>query len=127
MILAIVYAILNAADVVIEISVTKMVTEIISVTILAFIAGGITFIYQLERLPLIIAILIHALLLYIDYIVIYFMNGWLISDVVPVLVFTGCFILGFALVWLVIYVTTNVSAARINRKLTDMQLEAEYL
>ena len=122
---AIVYAILNAIGVVSEISVAEMVTGIISATVLAFIAGGISMIYKIERLPISLAALIHAGVLYLDYIVIYLINGWLKGGVIPFIVFTSCFFVGFALVWLIIYLTTKKSTDEVNSALSRVQSEAE--
>lgn len=122
-VLAIVYAVLNAVGV--EISVTEMVMGIISVTVLAFIAGGISMIYKIERLPITLAALIHAGVLYLDYIVIYLINGWLKGGIVPFIVFTSCFFVGFALVWLIIYLTTKKSTDEVNSMLSTMQSEVE--
>lgn len=118
---AILYAVLNATGTVSELSVSKMVIGIISVTVLAFIAGGISMIYEVERLPIAIAALIHAGVLYLDYIVIYLINGWLKEGIVPFVIFTSCFFVGFALIWLIIYLTTKKSADEINSRLKDMQ------
>ena len=122
---AIVYAILNAFGVVSEMSVSEMVTGIISVTVLAFIAGGISMIYKIERMPITLAVFIHAGVLYLDYIVIYLINGWLKDGVIPFIVFTSCFFVGFALVWLIIYLTTKKSTDEVNSMLSTMQSEAE--
>lgn len=122
---AIVYAVLNATGVVSEMSVSEMVTGIISVTVLAFIAGGISMIYKIERLPITLAALIHAGVLYLDYIVIYLINGWLKDGIIPFIVFTSCFFVGFALVWLIIYLTTKKSTDEVNSVLSTMQSEAE--
>ena len=124
-VLAIVYAVLNATGVVSEMSVSEMVTGIISVTVLAFIAGGISMIYKIERLPITLAALIHAGVLYLDYIVIYLINGWLKDGIIPFIVFTSCFFVGFALVWLIIYLTTKKSTDEVNSVLSTMQSEAE--
>ncbi len=124
-VLAILYAVLNALGVVSEMSVTEMVMGIISVTVLAFIAGGISVIYKVERLPITLAALIHAGVLYLDYIVIYLINGWLKGGIIPFIVFTSCFFVGFALVWLIIYLTTKKSTDEVNSVLSTMQSEAE--
>ena len=124
-VLAIVYAVLNATGVVSEMSVSEMVTGIISVTVLAFIAGGISMIYKIERLPVTLAALIHAGVLYLDYIVIYLINSWLKDGIIPFIVFTSCFFVGFALVWLIIYLTTKKSTDEVNSVLSTMQSEAE--
>lgn len=122
---AIVYAILAYNGVIDMISVDKVVFEIVSVTVLAFIAGGVVVIYKVERLPLVVATLIHALVLYIDYIVIYLMNGWLGKDLTPLLVFTSCFAVGFTVIWLVVYFTTKKNADEINSLLVEMQSKTE--
>ena len=123
--LAIVYAVLNATGAVSEMSVSEMVIGITSVTVLAFIAGGISMIYDVERLPIAIAALIHAGVLYLDYIVIYLINGWLKEGIVPFVIFTSCFFVGFALIWLIIYLTTKKSADEINMALSSMQSKEE--
>jgi hypothetical protein len=124
-VLAIAYAVLYALGVVSEMSVTEMVMGSISVTVLAFIAGGISVIYKVERLPITLAALIHAGVLYLDYIVIYLINGWLKEGVLPFVIFTSCFFAGFALVWLIIYLTTKKSTEEVNSALSVMQSEAE--
>ena len=124
-VLAIVYALLNAIGVVSEISATEMVMGIISATVLAFIAGGISMIYKIERLPITLAALIHAGVLYLDYIGIYLINGWLKGGIIPFIVFTSCFFVGFALVWLIIYLTTKKSTDEVNSALSTMQSEVE--
>ena len=106
-------------------SVSEMVIGIVSVTVLAFIAGGISMIYDVERLPIAIAALIHAGVLYLDYIVIYLINGWLKEGVTPFVIFTSCFFAGFALVWLIIYLTSKKSTDEVNMALSSMQSEEE--
>ena len=118
-VLAIVYAILARLGVVEVITVGRFVSAVISVTILAFVAGGISMVYEIERLPLVLAMLIHAAVLYIDYIVIYLMNGWLKDGIESLLIFTACFVLGFAIIWIVIYLTTKRSAEKINNRFTN--------
>ena len=123
--LAIIYAVLNATGAVSEMSVSEMIIGIVSVTVLAFIAGGISMIYEVERLPIAIAALIHAGVLYLDYIVIYLINGWLKEGVTPFVIFTSCFFAGFALVWLIIYLTSKRSTDEVNMALYSMQSEEE--
>ena len=47
--------------------VSEVCLGILSLSILAFIAGGTNVIYQIEQLPLMVAILIHGIVLYIFY------------------------------------------------------------
>ena len=117
----VIYAILASQGIVDTLSVSKVVSEIISVTLLAFIAGGIVVIYKIEKLPLVAATFIHAFVLYIDYIVIYLMNGWLGKELTPFLVFTLCFAAGFAVIWITVYFTTKKSTDKINDKLAAIR------
>lgn len=115
MVLAIIYAILNLVGVVSEIPVSEMVWGILSITVLAFLAGGLTYVYQIEELGLGAAIAIHGIALYVGYAAAYFLNGWIADGVVPFIIFTAIFLLGFAITWLVIYLITKNSTKKLNR------------
>ena len=64
-VLAVLYLILHQQGSLETISVTQVVTGIFSLTALAFIAGGMNAIYQIEQIPLMAAILIHGVVLYV--------------------------------------------------------------
>lgn len=117
-VLAIVFGILGTTGVVQALTVAEVCKGILTVTLLAFIAGGITMIYQVEELPLFPAILIHGGVLYLDYILIYLINGWLKSQLTPVLIFTGIFIVGYAVIWCIIYSVTKNTTNSLNKKLS---------
>ena len=116
-IIAVVYAILGACGVIQALTPGEVCLGILSSALMAFIAAGMTIIYEAEHLPLFSAVLIHGIALYLDYILIYLINGWLQSQLLPILIFTGIFIVGYALVWAIIYFTTKNTAASLNRKL----------
>ena len=116
-ILAIIYGILGKTGAVEFLTPIEVCKGIISITLLAFVAAGLTMIYNIERLPLINAILIHAVALYADYILIYLLNGWLKNQLVPILIFTAIFFAGFALIWVCIYLFTRNDTKFINQKM----------
>lgn len=118
-ILAIVYGILGKTGAVSALTPSEVCLGILTVTVMAFIAAGVTVVYQIEKLPLGWAIGIHGLVLYADYILIYLLNGWLKRQLVPVLIFTGVFVAGFAVIWLVIWLSTRKNTAQINKKLNQ--------
>lgn len=122
MVLAIIYGILGATGAVDTLSPAEVCKGILTVTLLAFTIAGMTAIYQVERLPLVSAILIHGGILYLVYILIYLINGWLKNQLVPIAVFTAVFILGYALIWLCIYLSTRAKTDLINRKLSGESL-----
>ena len=118
---AIVYFFLEKNGVVEVLSVRKAVMEIVTIALLAFIAGGINIVYQVERMPLMAAIAVHGVVLYADYAVIYLINGWLDSDPIPFFIFTIGFFVAYAVVWAIIYCVIRSNADRLNRKLTQLQ------
>ena len=98
---------------------------IFSLYVLAFIAGGMNIIYQLERLPLMVAILIHGLVLYVTYLATYLLNDWLEWGTTPILVFSGIFVAGYLAVWAVIYAATKRNTAKLNSLLKEKQQHRE--
>ena len=74
-------------------------------------------VYQIERLPLMVAILIHGGVLYISYLVTYLLNDWLEWGVTPVLVFSGIFIVGYLAIWAVIYSIIKRNTEKVNEVL----------
>ena len=70
-ILAIVYLILQHNSAIEPLTVNQVCIGIFSLSALAFIAGGMNIIYQIERLPLMLAIFIHGFVLYVSYLITY--------------------------------------------------------
>ena len=116
-VLAIIYGILGATDAVEAFSPREVCLGIVTITLLAFIAAGMTAIYKQEQLPLPIMILLHGGGLYIAYILTYLINGWLQNSLIPIFVFTGIFIAGYALVWFLIYLIEKTKAEKLNKLL----------
>ena len=92
-----------------------------SLSALAFLAGGLNVLYQIERLPLMAAIGIHGAMLYLGYLLTYLLNGWLDWGRLPVLVFTAIFAVGYLAIWAVIYAIMRRSTARVNALLKRRQ------
>ena len=120
-ILAVLYLILHHNGVVENVSVKELCVGIFSLSALAFVAGGINALYQLERLPLMAAILIHGSVLYVSYLMTYLVNGWLEWGRVPVLVFTGIFVVGYLVIWAVIYFVIKIKTKNLNKMLKEKQ------
>jgi len=116
-VLAIIYGILGATGAVEALSPREVCLGIVTIMLLAFTAAGMTAIYQMEQLPLPIMILLHGGVLYLSYILTYLLNGWLLNQLAPILVFTGIFIAGYAVIWLIIYCATKVKTEKINKML----------
>ncbi|MBR4016266.1 MAG: DUF3021 domain-containing protein [Oscillospiraceae bacterium] len=116
-VLAIIYGILGATNAVTSFSPREVCLGILTITLLAFIASGMTAIYQAEQLPLPTMILLHGGALYIAYILTYLINGWLQKSLIPILIFTGIFFVGYALIWLIIYLVEKAKADKLNKLL----------
>ena len=114
LVLAVLYLILHENGKLETLTVEQVCLGIFSLTGLAFIAGGMNVLYQMERLPLMVAILIHGCVLYGSYLVTYLLNGWLKWGTTPILVFSGIFAGGYLAVWAVIYAVTKQRTRAVN-------------
>ena len=121
--LAVIYLILQYNGVVEILTVTEVCVGIFSLSALAFVAGGMNVIYQIERLPLMVAISIHGGVLYVSYLLTYLVNNWLDRGIGPILVFTGIFAVGYLLIWAVIYSIIKKNTDRINEAMRKSRQE----
>lgn len=120
-ILAVLYIILDHSGEIVSLTASQVCTGIFSLYALAFIAGGMNVVYQIERLPLMAAISIHGGVLYIGYLITYLVNGWLELGKAPIMVFTAIFIAGYLAIWAVIYHITRRNTRRLNEMLKQKQ------
>ena len=120
-VLAFLYLILQHQGAVETLTVNQVCLGIFSLSALAFIAGGMNVIYQMEQLPLMVAILIHGGILYISYLGTYLLNDWLEWGVTPILVFSGIFIFGYLVIWAVIYSIIKRNTQKLNIVLKQKQ------
>lgn len=125
MVLAVLYLILKQQGLVEILTVNEVCLGIVSLSALAFLAGGMNVIYQVERIPLMAAIFIHGFVLYVSYLATYLINNWLEWGIAPVLAFSGIFVLGYLIIWAVIYMILKKKTARINEILKNHQQSAD--
>lgn len=120
-VLAVLYLVMHEYADLRFLTVPQVCVGIFSLAALSFLAGGMNFIYQVERIPLMAAILIHGIVLYISYLITYIVNGWLDGSPFPIVVFSIIFILGYGIIWAVIYSIAKIRTARLNRILGNKQ------
>ena len=120
-VLAVIYLILQKSGAMQTLSVNQVCLGIFSLSGLAFIVGGMNIIYQFERLPLMLAILIHGVVLYFSYLGTFLINGWLDFGRTPIFIFTGIFILGYLAIWAIIYTLTIRNTRKLNKILEEKQ------
>ena len=122
-VLAVLYLILRGRGVLDTLTVEQVCLGILSLSVLAFMAGGLNALYQIERLPLMGAVSIHGGVLYLSYLGVYLLNDWLTWDPVSLLVFTGIFVAGYVVIWIVIYSMIKRRTASINELLEKQRAE----
>ena len=120
-VLAIVYLILQQSADISTLTVHEVCIGILSLTTLAFIAGGMNAIYQVERMPLMTVIWIHGGTLYIGYLGTYLLNDWFDFGVIPIIVFTAIFVVGYIVIWAIIYSIIRKNTAKLNEMLKKKQ------
>jgi hypothetical protein len=120
-ILAIIYLILQQQKLIDTLTVNQVCLGIFSLTALAFIAGGMNTIYQIEKLPLMIAIFIHGSVLYLSYLATYLLNGWLGLGTAPIIVFSSIFVFGYVIIWVIIYFIIKRNTNQMNELLKQQQ------
>ena len=129
-VLAVLYLILERSAGLESLSATQVATGIFSITALAFVAGGMNAVYQIERLPLMVAVLIHGAVLYVGYLVTYLINDWLEWGTAPILVFSAIFVVGYIGIWVVIHSIVKKNTKKINdileKKRSELPLRNTY-
>ena len=120
-VLVVLYLILKHQAKLETLTVNQVCIGILSLSTLAFIVGGMNVIYQIEKLPLMVAILIHGSVLYISYLATYLLNDWLEWGAIPILVFSGVFVVGYLAIWAIIYSIIKRNTARLNEILKKKQ------
>ena len=121
LVLAVLYLILQKTGNLETLTVSQVCTGIFSLSALAFLAGSLNVVYQLERLPLMAAVTIHGVVLYACYLVTYLVNGWLEDGMMSLLVFTCIFAVGYLLIWAVIYCIIRHNTDSLNEMLQEKQ------
>ena len=60
-------------------------------------------------------------MLYVSYLATYLVNGWLEWGVTPILVFSGIFVIGYLMIWGIIYSIIRKNTDRLNEGLKKQQ------
>lgn len=115
-ILCIVWACLKSAGVIETIEIGTVILGVVSSIIMAFVAAGISVVHQTEQLPKSMAALIQASVLYIDYLIVYLINGWMPIGAIGF--FTIGFVACFAIVWAIIFLTTRKTVNKLNAQIS---------
>jgi len=124
-VLAILYLILGQHTSLEVLTVNQVCLGIFSLTVLAFVAGGMNVVYHIERMPLMVAILLHGGVLYVSYLITYLVNDWIEWGTNPILVFSAIFIIGYCVIWVIIYSITIKKTDKLNELLKQKQQDQQ--
>ena len=117
LILGVIYLVMQRFAVLESVTVNQACIGIFSTAALAFVAGGMNAIYQIERLPLMAAISVHGGILHLSYLATYLLNAWLEWGPTPILVFSGIFVVGYLMIWAAIYSVIKRRTQKLNESL----------
>ena len=114
-VVCIVWACLKLAGVIEMLDVNTVILGVMSSMLMAFVVAGISVIHQMEQIPKGMAALIQMSVIYIDYLAIYLINGWMPLNAVGF--FTVGFLACFAIIWGIIYLTVRKSVKKLNSQI----------
>ncbi len=123
LVLAVVYLFLQRFAAVETLTVNQVCTGIVSLSALAFVAGGMNVLYQIERLPLMAAVSIHGGVLYLCYLGTYLLNDWLERGATPIIAFSVVFVVGYLVIWAIIYAVIKRNTEKLNQLLNEKHTE----
>ena len=95
----------------------QVFTVIVSTYLLAFVHAGASVFNQIESWPIAKSTLCHFGLLYIAYVLCYLINAWIPFEPAVLGIFTAIFAVGYAVIWLAVYVSIRVTVKQLNRSL----------
>lgn len=110
----IVMLIIDLCNVEVAASGVEIFKGIISTYLLAFIVSGASVIWKVEKIGLGFSVLIHGSCLYICYLSMYLINGWIKDDLNNVLIFSLIFLVSYLVIWLIIFLVERKRANKFN-------------
>ncbi len=116
-VLGIVYFILSVSIADFSLSGGQVCLAIVSTYLIAFLQAGATVFNQIEAWPISKSLLCHFVTLYVAYVLCYLLNTWIPFKAEVVLVFTVIFVVGYFLVWGIVYAAVTATSKKLNRKL----------
>ena len=90
---------------------------IVSTYLLAFVHAGTTVFHTIESWSAMKSAFYQLLTLYISYLSCYLVNSWLSFNMAIVGIFTAIFVLGYVVVWLIVYISVKSASKKMNMKL----------
>lgn len=116
-VMGVIYAILESTLPEFTLNGVQLLIAIVSVYLLAFLQAGASVFHQIETWSLPKATLCHFAVLFFAYAGCYLLNNWIPFDSKILLIFTGIFVGGYLVIWLVVFISVKMVSKRLNQKL----------
>lgn len=100
-----------------SITAMEVFKAVLSTYLLAFVHAGASVFNQIESWSVLKSLLCHLSTLYVTYTICYLANAWLTYSWAVIGIYTAIFIVGYALIWTIVYCCVRVSAKRLNVKI----------
>lgn len=100
-----------------SITAMEVFKAVLSTYLLAFVHAGASVFNQIESWSVLKSLLCHLSTLYVAYTICYLANACLTYSWAVIGIYTAIFIVGYALIWTIVYCCVRVSAKRLNVKI----------
>ncbi len=95
----------------------EMFIATVSIYLLAFIQAGTSVFHQIESWSVPKAALCQLGTLYVTYVSCYLLNRWIPFRLSVVLIFTAIFVVGYFVIWLIVYLSVKAVSRKLNKKM----------
>lgn len=116
-ILGIIFWILDATVESFVLTGAQVLLGIVSIYLLAFVQAGASVFNQIEHWPLAKSLLCHFGMLYAAYSLCYLVNSWIPFEPMVLVIFTAIFVVGYFLIWGIVYLCVRVTSRKMNEKI----------
>ena len=116
-IMGIIYAVIQRTESGFSLSGDEVLLAIVSTYIIAFVQSGASVLNQIETRSPLLMTGAHLSLLYIAYVGAYLINSWIPFRPEALGIFTAVFIIGYAVIWLTVYISVKAVSRKLNGKL----------
>lgn len=116
-IMGIIYAVIQRTESGFSLSGDEVLLAIVSTYIIAFVQAGASVLNQIETRSPILMTGAHLSLLYITYVGAYLVNSWIPFKPEALGIFTAVFVIGYAVIWLTVYISVKGVSRKLNGKL----------
>ena len=118
-IMGVIFLILELTGVDLGLNGVSIFVAIISTYVLAFVHAGSSVFNQIEGWPIAKSMAVHFASIYVAYVLCYLVNSWIPFAWEAIAIFTAIFIIGYLLVWAIVYLIIKATSDRLNQSLKN--------